>query len=72
MKGRSKQRYVSPYFIAIIYAGLGEKDEAFKRLEEAYQERFDLLVYLKVEPKLDSLRSDPRFANLMRRAGLTP
>jgi TolB-like protein/Tfp pilus assembly protein PilF len=66
----SKQRYVSSYHIALIYTGLGEKDRAFEWLEKAYEERSDLLVYLKVEPRLDSLRSDPRFADLLRRMGL--
>jgi hypothetical protein len=50
--------------------GLGEKDRAFEWLEKAYEERSDLLVYLKVEPRLDSLRGDPRFADLLRRMRL--
>jgi hypothetical protein len=54
----------------LIYIGLGEKDRAFESLESAYKERSDLLVYLKVDPRLDTLRSDPRFADLMRRVGL--
>ena len=66
----SKQRYVSSYNVALIYIGLGEKDRAFDSLEKAYKERSDLLVYLKVDPRLDTLRSDPRFADLMRRIGL--
>ena len=69
LKELSKQRYVSSYNIALIYTGLGEKDQAFEWLENAYKERSDLLVYLKVEPRLDSLRSDPRFADLLRRIG---
>jgi TolB-like protein/Tfp pilus assembly protein PilF len=68
----SKLRYVSSYHIALIYTGLGEKDRAFEWLENAYKERSDLLVYLKVDPRLDSLRSDPRFQDLLRRVGLTP
>jgi tetratricopeptide (TPR) repeat protein len=66
----SKQRYVSSYHIALIYARLGEKDRAFEWLENAYKERSDMLVYLKVDPRLDSLRSDPRFDELVRRVGL--
>jgi TolB-like protein/Tfp pilus assembly protein PilF len=66
----SKQRYVSSYHIALIYTGLGEKDRAFEWLEKAYEERSDLLVYLKVEPRLDRLRSDPRFTRLLHRMGL--
>lgn len=59
------------YLIAWVYAGLGEKDQAFKWLEKAYEERDSSMVYLKVDPKLDSLRSDPRFADLLRRVGLS-
>ena len=65
----SKSRYVSPYDRATVYAGLGEKDQAIAWLEKAYQERSDGLVFLKVEPKFDGLRSDPRFADLLRRVG---
>ena len=65
----ARRRYVSSYEIAAIYAGLGEKDQAFAWLEKAYEERSDWLVDLNVEPRLDSLRSDPRFADLLRRVG---
>ncbi len=68
----SKQRYVSPYDTALIYAGLGEKDRAFAWLERAYEERSVWLIFLKVEPSLDPLRSDPRFNDLLRRIGLPP
>ena len=68
----SKQRYVSPYNNALIYVGLGEKDQAFAWLNKADEERNDYLVYLKVEPLFDSLRSDPRFSELMKRVGLQP
>jgi serine/threonine-protein kinase len=64
------ERYVSPYFIAEIYRGLGEIDRTFEWLEKAYEDRSDWLVWLGVEPALDSLRSDPRFIDLMRRVGL--
>jgi TolB-like protein/Tfp pilus assembly protein PilF len=67
---QSKQRYISPYWIAMIYACLGEKDQAFKWLNKAFEERSSGLVWLKVEPKLDRLRSDPRFFELLRRIGL--
>jgi hypothetical protein len=70
LKALSNRRYVSPYSIALIYAGLGEKDQAFAWLEKAYEDRSSLMVYLKVEPMLDSLRSDTRFAELVRRIGL--
>jgi TolB-like protein/Tfp pilus assembly protein PilF len=67
LKGRSKRSYLSPYSIALIYTGLGEKDQALVWLEKAYEERDSLMAYLKVSPRLDSLRSDPRFRRLLRR-----
>ena len=66
----SKERRVSPYSIALVYVGLGDKDRAFEWLERAYAERSPKLVYLQVEPQLDPLRSDPRFATLMTKMGL--
>ncbi len=66
----AKQRYVSPYEKVIIHAGLGETDEAFAWLEKAFAERAAWMVYLQVEPRLDRLRSDPRFGDLVRRVGL--
>src|SRR5262249_51961582 len=63
----SKQRYVTPYGRALIYAALGETDETFKWLETAYQQRANWMVLLKVDPCFDNLRSDPRFQDLMRR-----
>jgi serine/threonine protein kinase/tetratricopeptide (TPR) repeat protein len=65
----SARRYVSPYLRALIYTGLGDKAQAFKWLDRAYEERNEWLVWLKVDPKLDSLRSDPRFSDLMLRVG---
>ncbi|MEK6325766.1 MAG: protein kinase [Acidobacteriota bacterium] len=70
LKELSKRRYVSPFFIALIYAGLEEKDQAFTWLEKAYVDRSDLLVYLEMEPKLDSLRPERKFADLVSRVGL--
>lgn len=72
LKQESVQHYVSPYLIAIMYVGLGDKEKAFEWLEKAYEDRADLLVYLKVEPKVDALRSDPRFQDLLRRVKLAP
>ncbi|MFN2516591.1 MAG: protein kinase [Pyrinomonadaceae bacterium] len=66
----SKQRYVSPASIAIIYAALGDKDQAFAWLEKADKANDLILVRLKVDPRFDSLRSDPRFVDLVRRIGL--
>jgi TolB-like protein/Tfp pilus assembly protein PilF len=61
---------VGRYEIALIYAGLGEKDEAFRWLEDAFRAHDVGLVYLQVDPCLDPLRSDPRFTDLLRRVGL--
>ncbi|MEO8436329.1 MAG: tetratricopeptide repeat protein, partial [Pyrinomonadaceae bacterium] len=70
LKERSKRSYISPTLIATIYTGLGEKDQAFAWLDKAYDGRDSILVLLKVEPMFDSLRSDPRFTDLLRRVGL--
>jgi TolB-like protein/DNA-binding winged helix-turn-helix (wHTH) protein/Tfp pilus assembly protein PilF len=69
---QAKQRYVSPYEFALVHIGLGEKDQAFAFLDKTYEESPDLLVFIKVSPQFDSLRSDPRFADLLRRMKLAP
>jgi TolB-like protein/Tfp pilus assembly protein PilF len=67
---KAKSGYVSPYMIATIYAGLGDKDRAFELLEKAYQERcWDIAWALKPDLRIDNLRSDPRFQALLRRVG---
>jgi len=66
------RRYVSPYTVAAIYTGLGEKDQAFKWLEQAYEERDVWLMNLKVDPVFAKLRPDKRFQDLLTRAGLKP
>ena len=63
---------VGAYEIALIYAGLGRKQEAFQWLDKAYQGKDVGLVYLKIDPCLDPLRGDPRFDDLVRSVGLTP
>ena len=63
----SKRRYVPPYPISLIYAGLGEKDKAFEWLEKSFAERHPWLVQIKIDPRLDSLRTDGRFSNLVLR-----
>ncbi len=72
LQKRSKRSYVSPYDIAIIYAGLGEKDRALAWLNRAYEDRSFFLAWLKVDPRLESLRAEPGVADLLRRAGLAP
>jgi len=64
-----KQRYLTPMALVYVYIGLGNKDQAFAWLEKAYQERSNHLSFSKVSPTFDSLRSDPRFADLLRRIG---
>ncbi|HEX3279749.1 MAG TPA: winged helix-turn-helix domain-containing protein [Pyrinomonadaceae bacterium] len=66
------RRYVSPYTVAAIHAGLGDKDQAFKWLEQANEERDVWLMNLKVDPVFAKLRSDKRFQDLLTRAGLRP
>ena len=66
----NKQRYVTPVAFINVYIGLGNKDQAFVWLEKAFQERSNYLVYLKVFPIVDPLRSDARFTDLVRRVGL--
>jgi TolB-like protein/Flp pilus assembly protein TadD len=63
-------RLVPDLYPAAIYVGLGDKDQAFHYLNAAYQERVDRLIYLKVEPMADPLRSDPRFAQILAKIGL--
>ena len=70
LKELSEREYVSSYFLALIYTGLGEKDQALEWLEKAYQERAIYLIYVGKQPQFDALRSDPRFTDLLRRVGL--
>jgi len=70
LKEMAKRRYVPAYSFAIVYVGMGEKDQALQWLERDYQDRGIDMLSLKVDPLLDSLRSDPRFADLVRRVGL--
>jgi TolB-like protein/Flp pilus assembly protein TadD len=70
LEQKSKSAYVSPYMIATIYAGLGAKDKAFEFLERAYQEKsLDISWHLKADLRIDNLRSDARFQDLVRRVG---
>jgi TolB-like protein/Tfp pilus assembly protein PilF len=64
------QEYVSPVSLALICVALGEKDEALTWLEKGYEERAFQMQFLNVDPRFDTIRSDPRFAELVRRIGL--
>jgi len=66
----SKQAYVDPYFLAEIHTALGDRDQAFQELEKAYEQRSSWLVWLKVEPKFDSIHDDARYTSLLKRIGL--
>src|SRR5713226_9684457 len=70
LQERSKQRYISPCLIALVQIGLGNRDQAIASLEQGYTDRDQGMMYLKVDPEMDDLRSDPRFQDLLRRVGL--
>ena len=63
----SNEAYVPPYNIAVVYNGLGEREKTLDYLEQAYRQKNVLMVFLKVDPKWNSLRNEPRFIDLMRR-----
>lgn len=68
----SKERYVSPYDIALIHTALRSTEEAFSCLERAYDEGAEWMIYMNVDPRLDPIRRDERFLNLIRRIGFAP
>ncbi len=72
LKRLAAQSYVSPYTIALGYIGLGDKEQAFAWLGKACEQRDGWLVFLKVGPHYDPLRSDPRFDDLLRCVGFAP
>jgi len=73
LKETAKHRYVSPFSFALVYAGLGHNDLAVQWLEQSYQSRaFADVGYIKVDPRFDSLRSDPHFTALMRTLEFRP
>ena len=67
---KSRTRYVPSYWIALIFVGFGDIEQAIAWLERAYEERSSWLVWIGVEPRFDPLRGDPRFASLLRRMRL--
>ena len=72
LKTKADQGYELSYLIAEVYAGLRDHEHAFEWLNKAYNQRDCQLTWLKLDPLIDELRSDPRFADLMRRIGLPP
>jgi hypothetical protein len=67
LQRQSKEHYVSPYAFAVSDARMGEGDKAMESLEKAFNERYPSIVFVQIEPVFDKLRSDPRFADLVRR-----
>ena len=70
LKQMAKVQYVSPFDVALVYTGLGDKDQAFASLEKAREDQAEWMGWINSDARLDPLRSDPRFAELMRRVGL--
>ena len=66
----SRERYVTSYGLALVYAGMGDKEQAYAQLERAFQERSHWLLWLNLDPRWESLRADRRFGELKRRIGL--
>jgi Tfp pilus assembly protein PilF len=70
LNDHSKHPYVSNYLLAELYAGMGDNEKAFAALEKAFEQRSWYMTHLKLDPELEPLHSDPRFADLVRRVGL--
>jgi TolB-like protein/class 3 adenylate cyclase/tetratricopeptide (TPR) repeat protein len=66
----TKKEHVSPFFIALVYTGLNDKDKALEWLQKAYEEKSGSVRYLKMEPRLQNLRNEPRYIELMKKIGL--
>jgi len=69
LHAQAARSYVPSYYLALVHAGLGQRDQALRYLERAYEERSTVLAYLLIDPRLASLRDDPRFLALARRLG---
>lgn len=70
IKGNPKEQYVSPFYVAMLYAGLGDRENALAWLEKAYEEHDEWMVYLRVYPEFASLQSEPRYQELVSRLNL--
>jgi hypothetical protein len=70
LKAQSAKHYVSPFYLAEVYSALGEADQAMNELERAYKDRSNSLIFLRVDPEFDLLRSNTRFQSLLQRLQL--
>jgi hypothetical protein len=70
LKQQSKEHYVSPFTFAVVYARIGQTDNALENLEKALDERYPSMVFVQIEPVFDDLQTNPRFQVLLRRIGL--
>ena len=70
IESASTRQYVSPFDRALVFAGLNQKDDAIRCLEQAFDDRTPRLIWVKVDPSFDNIRDDPRFAALIARLGL--
>jgi len=68
----SQQQYVNAYSFAYVYAALGDKEQAFQWREKSFQDHAPEIAEIKVDPAFDSLHTDPRFSDLVKRIGLQP
>ncbi len=69
---QSKQRYVAPYDIAVIHLGLGNLPRAFEYLEKAFEDHSHWLIFLRADPRFESVHNDRRYQELLRRMHLNP
>lgn len=72
MQTQSRDQYVSPFYVALVYAGLNDQGQAIDWLEKAYDDRSNTLVFAGVDPELDNLRQNPRFLSILHRMSLIP
>jgi hypothetical protein len=67
LRALRERGYVSPYFVAVVHAGLGDRERAFAALEESYRDRHPGMILLKSDPRFDPLRKDARLTKLIQR-----
>ena len=70
LKSLSARRYVSPFYLALLYIGLGDHEQAIAWLDRGFDDRSNNMIFLNVVPQFDSLRTDPRLQDLRHRIGL--